>query len=357
MASKALTVKKDELQVSESVTGELETTATTAREVAEVQAAVIMARKFPRDEARAYSRLIASCGRESFAEDATYSFPRGNTTVSGPSVNIAREAARIWGNVRFGLDIIRDDEETRAIRGWAWDVESNTKVSYVDEFAKLIQRKDKDSGQTRWISPDERDLRELTNRRGAICLRNCLLNLIPKDFIEDALGECERTLKGQVKKDKPAAIKAMAEDFANMGVTLEMLEQYLNHPLADVTDSGIVRLKGIYRALTDDFAKKEEYFGTLAKKGTEEGSLKMGDLKPGNEAEHQGHDAPPLTQGTNGHSEGYQFFADGIQAAPNAKELHLLFGKNNDKFQKLPTPEKAEILNMKMAQEDAFKAA
>lgn len=284
---KALTVKKDELQVSESMTGELETTASAAREMAEVQAAVILARKFPRDEQRTYSKLLASCGRASFAEDATYSFPRGGSTVSGPSVNIAREAARLWGNVRFGLDIIRDDDETRGIRAWAWDVESNTKVAYADEFKKLIFRK-----QGGWITPDERDLRELTNRRGAICLRNCLLQLIPKDFIEDALTECEKTLKAGVKKDRPTTIAAMTTSFAELSITVAMLDKYLGHSLAEATDGEIVRLRGIYKALTDDYAKKEEYFGNGAAKGPETGNLKMGDLKAGTEAEHQGHDAP-----------------------------------------------------------------
>src|SRR3990167_6102664 len=94
MAGKALVVKKYELQVSEAQTGELETTAAASREIAEVQAAVILARKFPRDEERTYSKLLRSCGRVSSAEAASYSFPRGGATVSGPSVNIAREAAR-----------------------------------------------------------------------------------------------------------------------------------------------------------------------------------------------------------------------------------------------------------------------
>ena len=294
MAGKALVVKKDELQVSEAQTGELETTAAASRETAEVQAAVILARKFPRDEQRTYDKLLASCGRASFAEEATYSFPRGGSTVSGPSVNIAREAARLWGNVRFGLDIIRDDDDTRGIRAWAWDVESNTKVAYADEFKKLIQRKDKQTGQTRWITPNERDLRELTNRRGAICLRNCLLQIIPKDFIEDALEECEKTLRGQTKQDRPTILKKITASFADLGVTGAMLDKYLSHPLESASDDEIVRLRGISKALTDDYAKKEEYFGNGQAKGPEEGKLKIGDLKAGKESEHQGHDAPGL---------------------------------------------------------------
>ena len=330
MAGKALVVKKDELQVSEAQTGELETTAAASRETAEVQAAVILARKFPRDEERARVKLLASCGRPSFAEDATYSFPRGGSTVSGPSVNIAREAARLWGNVRFGLDIIRDDDDMRGIRAWAWDVESNTKVSYADEFKKLIFRK-----QGGWITPDERDLRELTNRRGAICLRNCLLQLIPKDFIEDALEECEKTLRGQAKQDRPTILRKITASFADLGVTGAMLDKYLGHPLESASDDEIVRLRGIYKALTDDYAKKEEYFGNGQAKAPEEGKLKIGDLKAGKEEEHQGHDAPvPVT---------VESLKAAITLCETAKAVDKVFVDHFERIMALGSEVKAEL--------------
>ena len=296
MAGKASVVKKDELQTSEAQTGELETTAAASRETAEVQAAVILARKFPRDEERSYAKLIAVCGRPSFADEASYSFPRGGAIVTGPSVNIAREAARLWGNVRFGLDIIRDDDETRGIRAWAWDVETNTKVAYADEFKKLIFRKanPRTGFVGGWITPDERDLRELTNRRGAICLRNCLLQIIPKDHIEDALQECRKTLKGQAKTDRNDILPKIAASFADLGVSEADLAKHLGHPLKDASDDEIVALRGIYRAIMDGVARKEEYFGgNGGKVGPEEGKINMGAVKAGNEKDHQGHNPPP----------------------------------------------------------------
>ncbi len=62
-------------------------------------------------------------------------------------------------------------------------VDTTIKVTHVhdmeidDTFRKKIQRKR--DGQTVWVTPDERDLRELTNKRGAILERNCLLKLQP----------------------------------------------------------------------------------------------------------------------------------------------------------------------------------
>jgi len=71
-----------------------------SREQHEIQAAIISAKKFPRDENQAYAKAIKSVQRPSMAESATYNFPRGGKSISGPSVDLARELARCWGNIR-----------------------------------------------------------------------------------------------------------------------------------------------------------------------------------------------------------------------------------------------------------------
>ena len=67
-----------------------------ARAVAEVQAAVTVAQAIPRDVQRAVAEMRDACGRLALAQRAFYSVPnRGN----GPTVHLARELARIWGNI------------------------------------------------------------------------------------------------------------------------------------------------------------------------------------------------------------------------------------------------------------------
>src|SRR5690606_6079028 len=61
------------------------------REEAEIKAAIVVAKRFPRDEAAAFTRIIKSCGRPIFAERAAYRYPRGGQQIEGPSVNLARE--------------------------------------------------------------------------------------------------------------------------------------------------------------------------------------------------------------------------------------------------------------------------
>jgi len=253
-------VETTDLAVKQEETFELAPTAESAAVQHEIQSAIVIAQRFRRNEDAAYQKLMKAAGRSSFAEEALYSFPRGGATVEGPSVNMAREAARVWGNIRYGVDIIRDDDESRHIRAWAWDIESNTKTTQEDNFKKLIFRKDKG-----WIAPDERDLRELTNRRGAIALRNCLLNLIPKDVVEDAIAEVKRTLARESKVDPDSSRKKIVTAFSGIGVTVEALETKLGHPISQCSPDEVAELRGVFKSIQDGNSKWADYIAGGAK--------------------------------------------------------------------------------------------
>lgn len=238
---------------------ELATTRDAASAQHEIQSAITIAKHFPRNEDQCFQKLMKSASRASFAEDATYSFPRGETNVTGPSVNLAREAARIWGNIRFGLYVVRDDDDSRLIRGFAWDVENNTKVEVEDDFKKLIQRKVKGSKETTWLIPDERDLRELTNRRGAILLRNAILQVLPKDLIEDALFACSESLTKSAGTDAEAVRKRLLVDFGSVSVTVSQIEEKIGHAFAQCSPSELAELRGICKSIMDGNSTWAEY--------------------------------------------------------------------------------------------------
>lgn len=220
----------------------------------EMEGAIIVAKRFPRNEDKAFESLTKSCGRLSFAQDATYSFPRGDQTVEGPSVYLAKEGARVWGNIRFGADIISDDESSRHVRGWAWDMETNTKVTADDSFAKLIYRK-----KGGWQKPDERDLRELTNRRAAILIRNCILSLLPSDLIDDAIRTAKQTLEKGVASNIDASRKQCIVAFSSIGVSVEDLEKYLGHKVGQSTPKEIADLRTVYKSISDGNSKWTDY--------------------------------------------------------------------------------------------------
>jgi hypothetical protein len=246
LAPRVSSFEENALTTTSDFSTELAPTAAAAEKQFEIQSAIIIAKRFPRDEDSAFQKLMKACGRSTFAGDAQYSFPRGDGLVSGPSVQLAREAARNWTNIRYGLTIIRDDQQSRQIQGWAWDVETNTKVTAEDDFQKLIFRKGKG-----WIAPDERDMRELTNRRGAILIRNCILQILPKDLIEDALYTCHATLESDAAKDPDAARKRILVSFSELNVSAEMLSGYLGHPVGQSSPAEIANLRTIYKSISD----------------------------------------------------------------------------------------------------------
>lgn len=231
------------------------------REQTEIQAAVMSAKHYPRDEVRCSETALKAMSRPAMAEAATYSFPRGNQTITGPSVDLARELARIWGNIRFGLRIVSADDDNVHLQGFAIDLETNSRVEHEDKFTKRIQRKDKRTGQTTWVAPDERDLRELVNRRGAILVRNAILQLMPSDLVEDCLRAAHETkAKAMRQGNKSEQIIKMVAAFERLGATRAQLETYLGRPLAEMSDVEFADLTGVYKSIKDGAMSVADHF-------------------------------------------------------------------------------------------------
>lgn len=243
---------------------ELAITAQQAMAEKEIEASIIVANRFPRNEDAVYERVMKSCSRFNFAAMACYSYPRGGQQIQGPSVNLARETARLWGNIRYGAEIVHDDETSRTVRGWAWDVQTNARESQDATFRKLIYRK-----KTGWQTPDERDLRELTNKHAAIAVRNCLLHLMPPDLIDDAIAAAKRTLKSDAGRDPDEARKRLVRAFLALGVSVGDLELYLGHPLRQITAAEIADLRGVYKSILDGNSLWKEHIGAVTTDVTE----------------------------------------------------------------------------------------
>jgi len=268
------------------------------RALAEVQAAFTVAFKNPRDETKARNSLDKTVERVAFAESAFYSYPRGRTEIFGPSINLAREIARLWGNFSYGFRILHDTEEERTLEGYAWDMESNVHVTSPASFKKLIQRRVSDGKGgylkgaddkylTRWIPPDERDLRELTERHAAIQMRNCILRLMPRDVV-DYLAQKAREVvkKGISTKDIKQRRVETVKVFEVLGVYENKLNDYckthFGHNVDKITPDEITELGGVWNAIKEGNASREDYFGTTTPikpaPGPEPGEIQMKDI-------------------------------------------------------------------------------
>lgn len=295
-------VRETALETTNEFSNELAPTAGAEAARQEVQAAVILAKRFPRNEDEAYAAIIKACSRPSFAGDVEYNFPRGkkqdaqgnwvNNIISGPSVYLAREFARVWGNIRHGCDIVADTEGERTIRAFGWDIQTNVKVTSDVTFKKLIFRK-----QGGWQTPDERDLRELTNKQAAIAKRNCLLELLPSDMVEDACAQARQTLQDRAAQDPDGERKKVVTAFSKLNVTVEMLEQYLGHPLAQSSPAEIADLRSVYKSIADGNSTWGDYGAPTGNEMKEKTAEKAEELKKKlkKEPEPESPDAPEVT--------------------------------------------------------------
>ena len=228
----------------------------TSRQAQEVQAAMVIAKKFPRDQIEAFNNLMTACQRISLAKTATYTFPRGNKQVSGPSIRLAEAIAQTWGNLDFGtIELERKDGESQVMT-YAWDLETNTRQTKV--FSTRHWRDTKNGG---YKLTDERDIYEAVANNGARRLRACILGVIPGDVVEAAVEQCKLTIEGSYDKPLVDRVRDMVKAFEDKySVTLEMIEKYIGYKSSAFSEDNFENLRGVYAALRDGMAKRESYF-------------------------------------------------------------------------------------------------
>lgn len=222
--------------------------------LAESQAKVLLAKKFPRDETIALDRILQACTRQGLAEVAVYAYPRGDGMVTGPSIRLAEEVARHWGNLDMGVRELSQQDGESEVEAFAWDLERNIRKSMV--FRVRHWRSTKKGG---YALTDPRDIFELVANQGSRRLRSCILATIPGDVMEAALHQCEVTQADNVGAPAEQLEKLVAA-FAEYGVTTEHLVKRLKHKLEATTGGEVVNLKRVYASIRDGMGKPADYF-------------------------------------------------------------------------------------------------
>jgi hypothetical protein len=231
----------------------------TSRQAQEVQAQMVVAKRFPRNETLSISRVMAACNRLSLAESALYAYPRGGTTVSGPSIRLAESLARSWGNIDFGVIELEQKLGESVVMAYAIDLETNTRVQRV--FTVKHERKARGNIET---LTDPRDIYEMTANQGARRLRACILSIIPGDVTEMAVDACETTMKSGDKTPLNQRIAKVISFFAGVNVTLAMIEKRLGHKIDTASETELVTLRKIAKSIDDQAAKPEDFFDLKA---------------------------------------------------------------------------------------------
>ncbi len=225
-----------------------------ARSASEVQAAVFMAKQFPRNQAASTDRILVSCQRESLASKAVYCYQRGGTDITGASIRLAEAIAAEWGNIDCGMvEVDRNDKESTVL-AYAWDLETNFRCTKTFTVPHVIDTKRGSKTLT-----ENRDFYEHVANNGARRLRACILAVIPGDVVEAALEQCEKTLVAKADTS-PENLKKLVDAFSQIGVTQEMIEKKIQRKIDAMRPAQLVNLRNIFASIKDGMSEPSNWF-------------------------------------------------------------------------------------------------
>jgi hypothetical protein len=223
------------------------TTTESSRVLAEIQAALTVAQARPRDEIRAIDRIKTACQRPRLAEDSQYEYSKGGSKISGASIRLLECIAGYWGNISFGFRELSNAGGESTVEAFAW----------VKTFT--VPHRIKSGGGYKPVV-DPREVYELVANYAQRRVRACLENVIPRDVIEDAVDQCNRTLATKVDLS-PDSIKAMVSKFKlDYGVTKDQIEIRLGRSIDSIAPAQFIAMRRIYTSLKDGMSEVKDWF-------------------------------------------------------------------------------------------------
>lgn len=224
-----------------------------SRAAEEVRAAVVVAQQCPRNLAFARAEMQRSCRELGLAQKAFYSVPRAGGTVDGPSIHLARELARCFGNVQYGVaELGRNDAEGYSeINAFAWDVQTNVRNSRTFRVRHIGGK----GGNT--PLKNEQDIYTNNSNAAARRVREAIFAIIPPWLKDEAEQLCRETLEAAASAEQA---DKLIGDFGRGSVTLDMLERRVGAPRDRWTASDIASLDVLFRSLKRREISREEAF-------------------------------------------------------------------------------------------------
>jgi len=221
------------------------------RAMQEVQASIICAMKYPRSEEVCRDSIINACKRQGLAEVAQYVYPKGGTKVTGPSIRLLEESARLWGHIAYGWRIIQETAKGATVQTYAWDMQANIRTT-IEFYVEYLW---KSNNQYKRIE-DPREQYEHVANMSARRVRACLQKIVPAYVIDEAIDQCDRTLNATATVDS----KKLLEEFGKFGVNQAMIEKRIGHNLDVLNQQEYINLRKVYSTIRDGFSPVSQHF-------------------------------------------------------------------------------------------------
>ena len=231
------------------------------RAVAEVQAAMMIARMNPRDPIAAVDRILNACTRPTLANAAVYNYSRGGSDISGPSIRLAEAMAQSWGNMQFGIRELDQSGGSSTVQAFAWDVETNTRREVTFQVPHVRHTR---AGTKKLEDP--RDVYEMVANQGSRRLRACILAVIPGDVTEAAVAQCETTMHASADIS-PEGVAKLLQAFSAYGVTKAHIEKRIQRRVDAIQPAQVVSLRKIYASLKDGMSAASDWFDAAEEQG------------------------------------------------------------------------------------------
>ena len=228
-----------------------------ARAVAEVQAAIVVAQQCPRNVPTALASMRESTGQKALAERAFFRFPRAGGSVTGPSIHLARELARCWGNIQYGIAELRRDDDAgfSEVQAYAWDVQTNTRSAHV--FV-VPHKRDKRGGPEKLT--ELRDIYENNANNGARRVREAIFAVLPTWYVEEAKDLCVATLADGGGTPLAQRVADAVKAYEKVGISAEQLETKTGRAIPKWTEHDVVQMGILFKSLQRGEIIKDEEF-------------------------------------------------------------------------------------------------
>ena len=95
--------------------------------ITEVTERIYSAKLCPRDEDRVKELALQECKNPELAAISQYSYPRGKTKVTGPSIRLIETIANCYGNLEYGVREVERRDGVSSMHAVAWDYERNVR--------------------------------------------------------------------------------------------------------------------------------------------------------------------------------------------------------------------------------------
>lgn len=217
---------------------------------------IATAKKYPRKINKAIDNAIAIVTRsQKTAETCNYAVPRGQTTIHGKSVHLAKIVAQVWGNMRVEAKVV-DTTDTHVIsEAVCFDIENNlaikcqVKRSIMQNEYKwdAVEKKSKRTG--RMVRMNEDMVTITGNAANSIALRNSILTVVPTSVTDEIYEAALRKITGDIStKDKLIAQRIQVvqglKDAYNITDT-EILKTLNRESIDHIDGNDIVTLVGL----------------------------------------------------------------------------------------------------------------